>query len=387
MKIVLFDYIFERDKPGASGLSDIVWELAQGLAGLGEDVHIVGPYPEGTVGPANVTMHAYSLPPINYRNVIGHILIAHKGWQVIRREIPDADVVHAQEYLSTAYFCLRNHIPVIMTTPGNIYERLHYGSSPFHWSMTAVLKVSVRICSRRCARINAVSEHMATWWEKTGAAPENINVFPYGVTETFHPVDDAREQLGWGSDKRRILFVGRPSREKGIDVLLDAFGQLIDRFPDLELHIVGDDKERQTYEAQAQQIDGASITFHGWVDKYSLPVYYSASDIVVVPSRTEALGRIVLEAMACRVLVVGARVGGIPDLVKDGRTGLLFASGDADDLRRKLEQALSSPQQARQWRAAGYELVREQFSWPAIAARTRDELYRPALKERGRADA
>ncbi len=385
MKIVLFDYVFEQDKPGTSGLSDVVWELAQGLAGLGEEVHVVGPYPEGTTGPANVAIHTFSLPPINYRNVVGHLLIIHKGWQVIRREIPDADIVHAPEYLSTAYFCLRTRVPVILTTPGNIYERIHSGSNPFDWSMTAALKVSARISARRCARINAISSDMGAWWETTGAAPGKISVFPYGVTDAFHPIEDAREQLDWSSDRRRLLFVGRLSKEKGVDLLLTAFGHLVQQFPDLELHIVGDGKERQTYEALAQQIDGGAITFHGWVDKYNLPVYYSASEILVVPSRTEPLGRIVLEALACKVLVVGAQVGGIPDLVQHERTGLLFTPGDADDLQHKLEQALTSPQAA-QWRAAGYALARQTLNWQAIAARTRDEMYQPSLSERNRAD-
>jgi teichuronic acid biosynthesis glycosyltransferase TuaC len=378
MKIVLFDYVFDQEKPGASGLSDVVWELAQGLTDLGEEVHIVGPYPEGTAGPANVVIHSFSLPPINYRNVVGHLLIINKGWQVIRREIPDADIVHAPEYLSTAYFCLRTRVPVILTTPGNIYERIHSGSNPFDWSMTLVLKVAARISARRCAGINAISSDMQAWWGKSGAAPAKIRVFPYGVDNAFHPIEGSRERLAWSSGKRHLLFVGRLSKEKGVDLLIHAFGQLVHQISDLELHIVGDGKERKAYEALAQQVNGAAITFHGWIDKYELPVYYSASDILVVPSRTEPLGRIVLEALACKVLVVGAQIGGIPDLVADERTGLLFQPGDASDLRRKLEQALTSPD-AEQWSAAGYEQARENLNWRAIAARIRDEMYRPNL--------
>jgi glycosyltransferase involved in cell wall biosynthesis len=380
MKIVLFDYVFEQGRVGTSGLSDVVWELAQALTDMGEEVHIVGPYPESTPGPSGVILHRYALPPINYRNVIGHLWIIVKGWQTIRREIPDADIVHTPEYLSTALFSLRSRVPVILTTPGNIYERVHSGSNPFDASMSGALKIAARISARRCAGINAISNDMRYWWEYSGASPEKIVVSPYGVKNSFHPILDAREKLEWSGDQKHLLFVGRLSKEKGVDLLIQAFGQLAATRPDLQLHVIGDGKERESCSALAASLGcSASVKFYGWIDKYDLPLYYSASDICVVPSRTEPLGRIILEAMACKTFVIGAKVGGIPDLIKEGRTGLLFESDNLEDLKDKLEWAVSNPAAVERMADEACEFIEQNQTWGKVAERLRDELYRPAI--------
>ncbi len=144
MKIVLFDYIFDQQQPGISGLSDLIWETARGLVDIGEEVHIVGPYPVGISGPNGATLHTYPLPRLNYHNLLGHLLIIWRGWRVIQRELSDADLIHTPEYLSSSVFTLMGKIPVILTTPGSIYERIHSGANPFDPITTAIYKLADR---------------------------------------------------------------------------------------------------------------------------------------------------------------------------------------------------------------------------------------------------
>jgi glycosyltransferase involved in cell wall biosynthesis len=94
--------------------------------------------------------------------------------------------------------------------------------------------------------------------------------------------------------------------------------------------------------------------------------------MVVLPSRTEAMGRVILEAYACRKPVVASRVDGIPHYVIDGKTGLLATPGDPNDLGEKLDAVLSDPALARQLGSAGHDLVRAELTEEAFASRFND---------------
>jgi glycosyltransferase involved in cell wall biosynthesis len=370
MKIVLFDYVFERDKPAISGLSDVVWELAQSLQRQEHDIHLVGPYPADLKPIAGTTLHPYHVPNISYRNVLGHLYIIWRGWRVIQRHLRDAEVVIAPEYLSTTLFSLLGKIPTVLITPGNVFERIASGYNPFDLSMTLVLKLAAKVSAKRCKAIIAISQDMKKWWEYSGATREKITVIPYGVaTETFRRTPGARQTLGWEENKKHLLFVGRLSPEKGVDTLLQAFATLLEnQNADVHLHIIGDGPQLAAYQRLAEKYAG-SITFYGWVKKPELPIYYSACDALVVPSYTEPLGRIVLEAMSCSALVIGSCVGGIPDLIRERKTGLLFAAGDHDTLYQRLLWALTHPAESAALAEAGNQFIIQHQTWDAVAKR------------------
>lgn len=202
MKIVLFDYVFEPSRPGITGLSDLVWNWAKHLMAFGDEVHIVAPYPESAQPPKGAIVHRFPVLPIGYRNIVGHILIVLRGWLEIRR-LGNVDLIHAPEYLSTGIFgLLSRDTPVILTVPGNIYERIAHGN-PFDWSATQVFKVAARLSARFCACIIVTSEEMRWWWEKTGAPTSRMVLIPHGVdTELFRPIPGTRALLGMSDHKR-----------------------------------------------------------------------------------------------------------------------------------------------------------------------------------------
>src|SRR5581483_3113718 len=170
------DFVLDPRRPGSSGLSDIVWSMGRELARLGNHVHIVGPYSVNPELAEGVAIRRFELPPIGYRNIIGHALIVLKMWNVVRR-IPGLDLIHAPEYLSTGIVAPSTRVPVTLTTPGNIYERIAHGN-PYDWSTTFAYKLTARSSARACALIHAISVDQSRWWQYIGASPARTIAFP-----------------------------------------------------------------------------------------------------------------------------------------------------------------------------------------------------------------
>jgi len=378
VKIVLFDYVLDPKHPGITGLSDLVWNWARELIALGEQVHIVAPYAEDARPPAGAVVHRYPVPFIGYRNVIGHILIVLRGWWEIRK-LGKVDLVHAPEYLSTGFFALLcRDTPVVLTVPGNIYERIAHGN-PFDWSMTQVLKGAARLSAKHCACIIVTSKEMRKWWGKTGTPESRMVLIPHGVdTGQFHPIPDARSLLGLSEHKRIVLYVGRLSHEKGVHDLLQALHTVGESLSDVDLHLVGDGPLRQQLGQVAAQLGMQDrVIFHGWVDQPNLPTYYSAADVSVMPSLSEPFGRVAAEAMACASPFLCTSVSGMADHIRDGETAFLVEPGDPVALADKLTHVLTHDDEAQGVGRQGLAYIQRTLTWPVIVRRIVEEVYSP----------
>lgn len=366
MKIAFLDFVLDRRRPGSSGLSDIAWSMARHLVREGHEAHVVGPYPAPTCTSPGVTVHSFAVPPIGYRNIIGHCLIVLKMRLIVQR-LQGLDAIHAPEYLSTGMIAPSSKVPVTLTTPGNIYERIAHGN-PYDWSTTLVYKLAARSSARWCTLVHAISSDQARWWQAIGTSPDRVSVFPLGVSfELFHRRPRARAVLGLPPSDAIILYVGRLSREKNVPILLEAVARLAAKNRNVQLHLIGTGPERTTLEQLAHDRSIADLVhFDGHIPLDLLPYWYSASDVCVLPSTSEPLGRVMLEAMACGTIFVGAAVGGIVDHVHHGINGYLVAPGDAEQLSRILDQALHDDDAARRIRKQAVCYAREHFDWTAI---------------------
>lgn len=374
LRIGFIDYVVEPDKPGVSGLSDNVWSRAREFAKLGDEVHIVGPYtvePEPVEG---ITVHRYPIPPIGYRNIAGHAMLILRAWKELRA-IPGLDVIHSHDYLSTGIIAPRSSIPVVLTTPGNIYERIANGN-PFDWTTTQALKVAARSSARYCKLINATSTDMGRWWLLTGAEPERIVVIPHGVeTDVFHRIENAAQQLPLAPGERPIIYIGRLSPEKQVDVLIRAFAALTPEFEEARLHVFGKGPQEPELRALAASLDVSNrVVFHGSVPKHHLPLWYSAADAVVLPSRSEPLGRVMLEAMACAAPFVATRVSGPLDHIRHGENGYLVEPENIEELTACLRHVLRHPDEARAVGRRGQEYALQSLTWPRSVARLREAI-------------
>ena len=165
----------------------------------------------------------------------------------------------------------------------------------------------------------------------------------------------------------RILCVGRLAPPKRPDTILDALALVRRELPEAELHVVGDGPLRAQVEARTAALGlGDAVRLLG--TSTDVPGLLRGAACLALASDYEGLPLAVLEAMAAGVPVVASAVGGVPELVADGRTGLLVQPGSADGLAAALGELLRDPARARALGDAGRELARERYSRERMAA-------------------
>ncbi|MGB5934215.1 MAG: glycosyltransferase family 4 protein, partial [Anaerolineae bacterium] len=180
---------------------------------------------------------------------------------------------------------------------------------------------------RRGDAFIAVSQEIASELQAGGIPEEKIKRIPYALeTDHFRPLNGKertalRRQLGLTEDLW-TCFTGRLVEEKGIDLLLHAWAEVVQREPAARLLIVGDGDKRSCLEELADRLDlNRHVHFTGGVT--DTVHYLQACDMYVQPSFTEGLPIAVLEAMACGLPVLATAVGGVTDLMRDGQNGLV----------------------------------------------------------------
>ncbi len=379
LRIGFIDYVLEPDKPGASGLSDIVWDMASALFDIGHEVHVIASYHTRKYPDNRITVHNFQTPPIGYRNIIGHIWILKKAAIIIGNL--SLDILHTPEYVSSAVLPMMGiDIPIILTVPGNIFERIENGN-PFDPLTTQVLITSAKISSRKCKKVIVTSSKMDEWWKKTGVPQSKMRLIPYGVNiDRFKPNPEARSELKIPSERKIVLFVGRISHEKGLDYLISAM-KLLCRIPvDVELHLIGTGNEQKHIQGLVHHLGiESNVVFHGQMLKSSLPTFYSAADLTILPSLSEGLPRTMLEALACESPFLGTKITGIEDHIVDQKTGYLVNPKNAEELAQKIASVLDDPIQAKRVARSGSNYVRSNLSWEKIAHRIQDEVYYDVL--------
>jgi glycosyltransferase involved in cell wall biosynthesis len=140
----------------------------------------------------------------------------------------------------------------------------------------------------------------------------------------------------------RFAYLGTVSHRKGLDLLIDAFRRLDPA--KAELHIHGAISEQKLFDdAMRSLAPGSPVTYHGPYQAADLPRILTAVDVAVIPSRGEAYSLLAREVLHGRVPVIAANVGAIPEIVEDGRNGLLFQENNTGDLAEKLQRLIDEP--------------------------------------------
>ena len=217
--------------------------------------------------------------------------------------------------------------------------------------------------------------------------PERIEVIHNGIDpEQYSPDPDTEALDAYGVDRSRpfVLFVGRITRQKGIVHLLAAAHEF-DPAAQLVLAAGAPDEP----EIAREVIDGVEllravrdgvIWIEKMLEKREVIQLLTHAAVFVVPSVYEPMGIVNLEAMACETPVVASRVGGIPEVVEDGVTGLLVPPADPPALAAAVNELLRDPERGREMGEAGRRHVLEHFTWRAVAERTL-ELYRRLIEQ------
>lgn len=227
-------------------------------------------------------------------------------------------------------------------------------------------------------RVVAVSRGVAEELSEDGVPSSAIRVVrnAWDGREDFLSREQARERLGVGQEQFLVGWVGRLSREKGPDVLLDAVRRL--ERQELSVSVIGDGPERKRLAREVEERGGVELTLHGQIPSaYRL---FPAFDVFVLSSRTEGTPMVLLEAMAAGVPVVATRVGGVGDVVS-GEEALLVPPEDPEALGRTIARVRRKPDEAAGRVSAARQRLDREFGVDQWVSRYA-QVYREAVRAR-----
>ncbi|PSC74099.1 sulfolipid synthase [Micractinium conductrix] len=292
------------------------------------------------------------------------------------------DIVHCSSpgimWLAALLYSRLLRAPLVYSYHTHVPEYMpRYGVSLLIPAMWAIIRFF-----HAAAHLTLVTSGVMAKELAAQAAPpaHQVEVWKKGVcSDTFHPrfrSTAMRERLTGGSPEAPLLLsVGRLGNEKNLKFLKDVLA----RVPGARLAFVGDGPAREELQAY---FAGTPTLFAGMLHGEELSAAYASADVFVMPSETETLGFVVLEAMASGVPVVAVRAGGIPDIItKQGQTGYLYAPGDVEaaaeqvnalvqdgELRARVGAASRQEVSLWDWRAATQHLVAVQYPLAMAAA-------------------
>jgi glycosyltransferase involved in cell wall biosynthesis len=227
---------------------------------------------------------------------------------------------------------------------------------------------------RRLDRIVAVSNHTKRELvEKKDVLPEQVVVVPNGVEVAAYANmmerREARGALGLSNKALVVGLVGRLHDLKGIDLMIEAVPLIKAQVPRLQVVLIGVGPEEDALKQLARYRAASDVVrFAGY--RRDARRFMSALDLIALPSRDEANPLALLEAMACGKPVVGARVGGVPEVVVDGVTGLLAPPENVPALAEAVVRLLNDPDMRQAMGEAGRERVQVHFSRQAMLEKT-----------------
>ncbi len=245
----------------------------------------------------------------------------------------------------------------------------------------ATEKHLAKACQRILAATETEKEQLTRYY---GVRSDAIGVVPCGVDlDLFHPMDksEARRRLGLAEDDSIVLYVGRFAPLKGLHRLLEALTHL-KHHKRLRLVIVGGDGEQAAESRRLLDLSDEwgirdRVRLAGRIEQKNLPRYYSAADLLVVPSHYESFGLVALESLACGTPVVATPVGAMKSILREGETGSVVHNVSARSLANAIERFL------REGPALSTAAIREsilQYGWSEVASATIDE-YTVALRD------
>src|SRR5437763_5518975 len=304
------------------------------------------------------------------------------GLAMARDEV-DADVVHAHTWyadMGALWISTLHRIPLVVTLhsmePLRPWKADQLGSGYLlsSWIEKTVVEAADRVIAVSGRMRDDILAHF-------GADPARVVVIHNGIDpERFRRTEqrDALDRLGVRPPY--VLFVGRITDQKGIFHLLDAVPRLPGGVQVVPCASAPDTPEIEERLRRAVPRHPNVLWINEMAPVDVVVQLYSHAAVFVCPSVYEPFGLINLEAMACETPVVASAVGGILEVVEDGKTGLLVPPGHPDELAAALGRVLENPALGRSLGQAGRRRVEAQFSWASVAERT-EHVYADAIAE------
>ncbi|RXA19725.1 glycosyltransferase family 1 protein [Methanosarcina sp. MSH10X1] len=223
---------------------------------------------------------------------------------------------------------------VILMLPGSS-KALKYAKDPFYMVVKTLECINLLLADKIIIYSNILIGEwgLEKYHYKISIAHEHFLDF-----STFSLTSEYKER------QNLIGYVGRLSEEKGILNLIKAIPEIIKWNNNIKFLIIGDGKLRNEIEAYLIENDILDyVIFSGWVPHDELPKYFNQMKLMILPSYSEGLPNVILEAMACGTPVLATSVGAVPDFVKDGKTGFIIETNSPESIFRNITRAMESP--------------------------------------------
>jgi spore coat protein SA len=293
----------------------------------------------------------------------------------VAKSVSEFDVVHTNTVF-VAYKVGRDAKPrrfKLIYTCHNPY----WPSNSVHFGEQLIRRIET-VAMRKSDSVIALNHSMkSALAAKAGVPDEKMTIVPNGVdTGYFQSVTSARTEKA----DRTILFVGRIVSVKGIHILLRAYRILLDRYQlrSTKLLIVGpfsghfgkqseSNYARSMMKWASDHLPKGSYDFVGSVSRERLRELYGSADLFVLPSFAEAFPMVLIEAMAAGCPLIGARSGGIPDVIQENINGLMAQPGDSQDLADKIYMVLSDRNMRLSFSRRSRQIAETTYDWSVVA--------------------
>jgi len=230
-------------------------------------------------------------------------------------------------------------------------------------------------------RVVSLTKKAAAGVEQFGVPRDKVSTIPNGVDLGNFRLDsnlnETRAELSIEPDEKVLLFVGRLSKVKRVEVLIALTMQLLKEGFSVKTVIVGDGARREYYEKLAESIK-TNVIFTGWLPRHQTYKYYHVADVFVLSSLSEGLPAVLLEASAAGKPSVASNVSGVSDIVVHGETGYLVEKFNISSYAKYVKSLLENDDLARKMGAKAAAYVKENFNWDVIVDEY-EKLYREIL--------
>ncbi|MDI6793069.1 MAG: glycosyltransferase family 4 protein [bacterium] len=260
------------------------------------------------------------------------LISAHREKPIDVLQVHDSTAFYGAWLFSRIY-----RVPVIIFMHTCIFEPGKKGMYP--WTLDFMYRLNTGFYVRHADRIACITKDLTEWAKKLGANPEAIKLIHEPVDfQLFKP------QEGKLEGGKRLLFVGRVSSpEKGSKYLFEAMAKIVKVFPEVKLTIIGEGCESPDLSRLIEKLGlKETIEFNGLLPNNELAPYYAGADVMVIPSLAEGLPKVLIEALSCGTPVIGTRVGGIPEVIRDGCNGLLVDPGSSEQIAEAVTRLFSN---------------------------------------------
>ncbi|MDG6994443.1 MAG: glycosyltransferase family 4 protein [Nitrososphaerota archaeon] len=390
MRVCLVSYEFP---PKGGGEAVYTANLARGIKEMGH--HVVLVVPKQVFDPKFAVKLGYTIIPIT---CVSKPLVAVSSFlsgvrAVLPRLVPlyDIDLIHFTFDYPPFPFRLDSCGLPIVSTVHHLHaveaaNTLKFGTnraSMFtHFARLFVLSYAEKSLLSQSDAIVAVSNFTKRSACRIFGIPSDKVRVIYNSIAPNSFLSPSRSFKYQVTDAPFILYVGRLEKSKGIEYLLEAISLIKQQGKLLRLVVIGDDSSAYAKSLKRHVFRNGiedRVRFEGRVSDEDLREAYFASSLVVLPSMMEGLPTTLLEAMAAEKPCVATRVGGIPEIVHDGTTGLLVGPADSTNLAKAILRIVENPTSAKSMGKVGREVLESKFTVDKMCSDT-EQLYRSLMK-------